>query len=259
MKKVTKESIIEKSEALYGKNTFDYSLLVYNNNNKEKLTFICKKHNQEFKQTTGNHYYGYTGCPICKTEKLHNHKKLKTTEQFISECKKIHNDKYDYSLVEYYNWKTKVKIICPYHGEFEQNPLSHKQGTGCPTCSRSSVSRKGGLTNVQDIQNQSVILYFCEFQNEQYHFVKIGLTSRTVDLRFKPKKYSVYERADIVTYKLKAINAIQLESDILEKFKEFKYHISSKDSFKGCTELFNIKAKDKILDYLESKISSIDE
>lgn len=31
----------------------------------------------------------------------------------------IHNNKYDYSLVEYVNIKTKIKIICPTHGIFE--------------------------------------------------------------------------------------------------------------------------------------------
>ena len=46
----------------------------------------------------------------------------KTTEEFITESKTIHNDKYDYSKVEYVNAKTKVCIICPEHGEFWQLP-----------------------------------------------------------------------------------------------------------------------------------------
>jgi len=42
-----------------------------------------------------------------------------TTEEFISKAKKVHGDKYDYSLVEYVNNKTRVTIICPIHGEFK--------------------------------------------------------------------------------------------------------------------------------------------
>lgn len=61
--------------------------------------------------------------------------KRKTTQEFINECKNIHNDKYDYSLVEYKNNKTKVKIICPIHGVFEQRPDSHLKTDGCPKCS----------------------------------------------------------------------------------------------------------------------------
>jgi hypothetical protein len=58
----------------------------------------------------------------------------KTTIQFIKEANKIHNNKYDYSLVEYKNNSTKVKIICPIHGVFEQLPTSHLYYK-CPKCS----------------------------------------------------------------------------------------------------------------------------
>ena len=58
----------------------------------------------------------------------------KTTKEFITESKTIHNDKYDYSKVEYVNAKTKVCIICPEHGEFWQTPSNHLKGQGCPKC-----------------------------------------------------------------------------------------------------------------------------
>jgi hypothetical protein len=41
-----------------------------------------------------------------------------TKEQFIEKSNKIHNNKYEYSLVEYKNKRTKVKIICSIHGVF---------------------------------------------------------------------------------------------------------------------------------------------
>ena len=58
----------------------------------------------------------------------------KTKEQFINEAKSIHGEKYDYSKVEYVNNSTKVRIICPIHGEFYQTPKSHLHGNGCPRC-----------------------------------------------------------------------------------------------------------------------------
>ncbi len=58
----------------------------------------------------------------------------KTKEKFISEANKIHGDKYDYSLVEYVNNKTKIKIICPKHGVFEQKPKQHIIGQNCLKC-----------------------------------------------------------------------------------------------------------------------------
>ena len=47
------------------------------------------------------------------------------TEQFILNSKKIHGDKYNYSLVNYVNNKTNVKLICKVHGEFEIRPDNH--------------------------------------------------------------------------------------------------------------------------------------
>jgi hypothetical protein len=37
-------------------------------------------------------------------------------------------------LVEYKNWYTKVKIICPVHGVFEQKPNNHLNGANCLKC-----------------------------------------------------------------------------------------------------------------------------
>ncbi|MCQ2608884.1 MAG: hypothetical protein MJ197_09390, partial [Bacteroidales bacterium] len=56
------------------------------------------------------------------------------TESFIKRSQAKHGDRYDYSLVDYVNSKSKVKIVCPDHGLFEQVPSSHLQGVGCPTC-----------------------------------------------------------------------------------------------------------------------------
>ena len=66
---------------------------------------------------------------------------INPTEYFINQAKAVHGDKYDYSLVEYVNSKTKIKIICNEHGIFEQVPESHLVGRGCPACGRISVGR----------------------------------------------------------------------------------------------------------------------
>jgi hypothetical protein len=60
-------------------------------------------------------------------------KKL-TLEEFIENSQKKHGKKYDYSKVNYINKRTKVVIICPIHGEFEQQAGGHMNGYGCPQC-----------------------------------------------------------------------------------------------------------------------------
>lgn len=68
--------------------------------------------------------------------------------EFINKCTKIHNNRYDYSLVDYVNTSTNVKIICPVHGEFEQRPSNHIQGKGCMLCGN---TRKGGHNKIVKI------------------------------------------------------------------------------------------------------------
>ena len=63
-------------------------------------------------------------------------------EDFIKKSKEILKNKYDYSLVNYINTNTKVKIICLIHGEFEQTPNSHLNGNGCPNCQKSKGELK---------------------------------------------------------------------------------------------------------------------
>lgn len=59
-----------------------------------------------------------------------------TKEEFIIKANLIHGNRYNYSLVVYKNNKTKVKIICPIHGVFEQYPCNHiNKKTGCSKCS----------------------------------------------------------------------------------------------------------------------------
>ena len=58
----------------------------------------------------------------------------KTTKDFIKQSKDIHKDRYDYSMVNYINNKTKVEIICKEHGIFKQIPKSHLIGKGCKKC-----------------------------------------------------------------------------------------------------------------------------
>lgn len=63
-------------------------------------------------------------------------KKL-NTEEFIIKSVEKHGNCYDYSLVNYVNQKTPVKIICKEHGEFFQLPSNHYwKGQGCPVCAQ---------------------------------------------------------------------------------------------------------------------------
>jgi hypothetical protein len=72
-----------------------------------------------------------------------------TQEQFISKANTKHNNYYDYSLVNYINANIKVKIICPKHGEFEQQPNNHLFGQRCVKCMGDNVRSARKYTQEQ--------------------------------------------------------------------------------------------------------------
>lgn len=123
--KQTLIEFVQKSKDIHG-DKFDYSSVEYVNAN-TKVKIKCRQCNYEFEQTPGSHIAG-NGCQKCAGNTI------LTTEEFIQKAKGIHGNKYDYSLVECKNSGTKVKIICPKHGEFEQVPSNHLMGNGCGKC-----------------------------------------------------------------------------------------------------------------------------
>ena len=57
-----------------------------------------------------------------------------TQKEVLERFKKVHGDKYNYSLVDYKGSGKKVIIVCPIHSDFAQEPVSHWLGSGCPDC-----------------------------------------------------------------------------------------------------------------------------
>lgn len=186
----TKE-FIEKANKIHN-NKYNYSKVDYINS-KTPITIICHKHG-EFKQTPLHHLHG-EGCPICAREKLSDLQR-KTTKEFITEAKKVHNNKYDYSKVEYINGKTKVCIVCPKHGEYWQLPYVHTSGCGCSKCYLKSQTKlyeklKESFPNekilfevnsevVFWLKNQRFDIYFPKYNiaveyNGKQHYVPINL------------------------------------------------------------------------------------
>ena len=88
-------------------------------------------------------------------------KKL-SKEDFIEKSKNIHNNKFNYDLVDYKNVRTPVKIICPNCGEFEQLPWTHMKGIGCAKCNilttKKFIERSNKIHNNFYNYNKSIII-----------------------------------------------------------------------------------------------------
>lgn len=83
-----------------------------------------------------------------------------TIEKFIEEAKKKHNNFYDYSLasLDFKNIASKVRIICPVHGEFIQNANNHLNGYGCKLCNKRKLNGNTKYTGI-DLLNKFKELY----------------------------------------------------------------------------------------------------
>ena len=136
----TTKIFIEELLNVFG-NKYDYSKIEYINS-KTKVCVICPKHGEFY--ATPHNLLKKRGCPKCVG-------KYKTTEDFIKQSQKIHNNKYDYSKTEYKNANDKIIIICPKHGEFTMSPNKHLMGCGCPKCVGKYKTTEDFIKQLQNI------------------------------------------------------------------------------------------------------------
>jgi len=123
-KKSNVNTFIKKSNIIHNFK-YDYSLVEYINA-RTKVKIICPNHGifEQIPSAHTNLKHGYLKCAG----------QNKSSLEFSNECMLLHNNKYDYSLVNFINNRTKIKIICPKHGVFEQLAKNHIRGYGCPVC-----------------------------------------------------------------------------------------------------------------------------
>ena len=177
-KKLSLDDFINRSIKRHGYK-YDYSKVDYKNKD-SKVIIICPEHGQ-FEQIANNHMRG-KGCAKCKP----NYKL--SQKDFIDKSILIHDGYYDYSKVNYVRNKDKVTIICPKHGEFEQEANSHLQGIGC---------KKFGI-------ERKVLTYKTKYGVDHYN--------KTNDFKLKVKrtclkKYGVDNPVKVECFKQKMFNS----------------------------------------------------
>lgn len=72
-------------------------------------------------------------------------------ERFIKRASEYHHDKYDYSHIIYENCYSKMIIICPIHGKFNQTAVEHYR-YGCRKCAQRDNGKKRRMTTEQFIR-----------------------------------------------------------------------------------------------------------
>ena len=113
---------------------YDFSHSIFKNIN-TPIEVICQIHGL-FTILPSNMLYKHEGCKFCGLEKMSKSKSL-TKQEFVKRANRIHNNRYDYTLSNYKNNKTKITIVCKYCGNvFEQLPCNHLKGFGCWKCKK---------------------------------------------------------------------------------------------------------------------------
>ena len=133
------------------------------------------------------------------------------TNEFIERANKTHDNKYDYSLVEYVGCSDKVKIVCSEHGSFERTPSEHLRGRCCPQCNKNSRVKKNmekfiklakeiydnkyDYSQVQYINNTTRVNIICPD-----HGMFSALPTKHTGRKYKCPECTAEERSDSIEF-----------------------------------------------------------
>lgn len=152
-------------------------------------------------------------------------KRKENAENFFKKANLIFNNKFDYSLFNYINAKTKSTIICPIHGKFEQTPEKHvaPKSKGCPKC-WDSVRGKTRSKKVSDEVLE---------KNKKKFLLKAE------------EKYKSKYKYDLSNYEGTKVNKIKIECPIHGWFESFPVvHLLKKST--GCNKCGRESAQKKM-------------
>lgn len=183
---------------------------------KTKIIITCPRH-EDFEVRPSSHLQGI-GCYHCGREKTIAGKKI-SKQDFINKASRIHNNKYDYSNIDFKNVRNKIKIICPDHGEFEQIARNHYYH-GCPKCGDIKRRYKTNCYSYSGWEKQgrqskhfyAFQLYQIKCWNEEEEFYKIGRTFVNIQKRFKNKYCMPYNYKVIDCIELTPKTVCQIEN-----------------------------------------------
>ena len=204
---------------------YDLSESIYITSRKP-ISFRCNIHNKviEVKRAVDLHKLA-NKCLECEEY----FKEFYRKEKFIAKANRKFNSKFDYSKVEDYHSESPVTIGCPVHGDYQYTPFDHLRSEhGCPSCGIDHVINLAGHSKtcyVTKCKSDTSNVYIIKIIGNNEVFYKIGITSLTVEKRFKrspfPKEYEI--SIEHIFENLEKGLAFDFETLIHRSNKEYKY------------------------------------
>lgn len=162
MRKLTREEFIAKASLANKDKGYDYSNVVYVNNN-TKVEIICPIHGSFMSRP--DHLTKGRGCKKCCDEERGLNNRL-TKQKFIYKLEQIVDQtKYDLSKVEYVTYDEKIIVTCKVHGDFLITPRTLLRGCGCSLCMDTGFN-----------PGKPAKLYIHNIVNCQHSFTGFGIT-----------------------------------------------------------------------------------
>lgn len=170
---INTETFIKKANIIHS-NKYDYSLTQYTKNY-ESLEINCLNHGI-FNIIADEHLSSSRGCPKCANENI----KLKD-EDILQRFQQIHKGYYKYNSLERNNTMDEIKIICPKHGEFNQQINLHLKGSGCPECGYNT-------SNTEEFINKSKVIH-----GDLYNYSKVNYRNNKTRVIIECTKHGDFE------------------------------------------------------------------
>lgn len=178
---------LEKARARHG-DEFDYSRVKYERALKP-VEIVCRTHGV-FRQAPAMHWAGQR-CPKCAYERQ-GLAQRSTNDEFISQARAVHGDKYDYNETRYVKRTERIHIRCNLHGIFEQSPDSHLSGKGCRECAKLTISQKQRRTL------ESFVHAARAMHGDQYDYSNVEYTSARAQVVIVCRKHGRFRQvADV--------------------------------------------------------------
>lgn len=240
--KLNQEEVIKLFKELYG-DRYGYDNFIYTGS-MDKSIINCKEHGSFLMSYTA-HYINQYGCPKCGILTAAKAKE-KTIEEkfnyFITKARKVHGDKNDYHIEDFYGSEFKTRITCKKHKkDYWQLASSHLSGVGCPSCNESK-----GEKATAEILNKLNIVFTREYKipevkekhNKEYEY-DFHLTDYNILIEFhgiqhyesrtffggkfefdnvKKRDFAKEVLAKAFNYKLIVVHYKHLEKGILEQY-----------------------------------------
>jgi very-short-patch-repair endonuclease/rubrerythrin len=229
------EDLIKRANIIHN-NKYIYDKIKDHTSMTDDVLVTCPKHG-DFPTCLHYHINKKRCCPKCDMEN-----RTDDNEKFIEKARKVHGDKYNYSLVDYKRSKIKVDIICPVHGIFPQKPCDHLNARqGCPICSESKGELKISKylkendiiferqKKFNDCRHKGLLSFdfylpeynLCiEFDGEQ-HYRPILYWGKKAEEAFKEIQLRDKIKTDYCKNNKIGLLRIKYNEDIIEKLEEF--------------------------------------